>query len=755
MNHKLKGKVILINKTDNQIRVVCVDEQGSIYNLEIEYLDFARKLDCIYNATVISIVPSLQAAFVDFGSGRNGFLPLKQIASEYYPAGVKIGANISEVLREKQKVLVQVEKEETGNKGAALTTMISLAGSYLVLMPNNPRASGISRQIDGEERRNIREIRESLNIPEGMGIIIRTAGIGKTREELQWDLDVLVNLWHSIKQASDTNPAPCLIHQESDAAIRTIKDHLQADIQEILVDDVETYNKVKDYITKARPTFVDKIKFYENKKVSLFSYYQVESQIELAHQRTVRLPSGGVIVIDRTEALTGVIDVNSAQATAGSSIEETAFKTNLEAAQEIARQLRLRDLGGLFVIDFIDMEEAHHRAQVEERLRDALKSDRARTQIGNLSSFGLLEMSRQRLRPELSEAAQITCPRCHGQGAIRSVASLSASILHLIEENVIRTAAGEIQVQAPIDVATYLLNEKRAVIEQIQQANNVTIVIIPNQYMEIPDYEVKAIAMTSKTKALSYTIPAAPSKAYNKQDEKTAETRAEPVVKGVEMPTAPGGEQPSINMITKLLNWLAKLFAGTKATTNEAPIKSADDFATRKYRGKKDYASTRQRPSKQRDGRGDGSRGRDGARSGSDARERDRDNYRRSGGGSSSRREGKFNPRKKDERAIYKTPTTLPPIKHEVSSGEQQIMFHSNPIVEHQTATKVESAPKSIEHEKPTTWTASENLPVPVATPAATPAPTAGEKVSNVLPPIKNILDEQDDNMVQVETEKK
>ena len=521
---QLSGKRILINKTARQIRVACIAD-GKLYDLEVEHIGYEQKIDSIYNGEVVSVAPSLQAAFVNFGQQRNGFLPLKQITAEYYPDGKKTDANITEVLKEGQKVLVQVEKEESGNKGAALSACISLAGSYLVLIPNNPKASGISRRIEGQDREQLRHIRDSLHVPDSMGVIIRTAGINKSIDELQWDLDVLVQLWHSIKQASDKNKAPCLIHQESNIIMRAIRDHLRADIEEIIVDDNDEFRILKSYIEKARPNFIDRIKFYKNTTPPLFSYFNVESQIESAYKRTVKLPSGGVVVIDRTEALTA-IDINSAQATRGSSIEETAFFTNLEAAREIAFQLRIRDLGGLFVIDFIDMVEQEHRRKVEECLRDAIKTDRARTQIGSISSFGLLEMSRQRLCLELSEAIQIICPRCYGQGTIRNVRSLAASIINVIEENAFKRQAQEIQVQLPVSVATFILNEKRSVIEDIQTQSKVDIVVIPNEYFETPHYEINIIKnkkgeseknLDEKSEQYSYELVGIPPVTYKKE----------------------------------------------------------------------------------------------------------------------------------------------------------------------------------------------------------------------------------------------
>ena len=530
-------KRILISRTHEQLRVVCVDGQ-KLDDLEIEHADQEHKVARICNGEIVSIQPSLAAAFVDFGSKRNGFLPLKEIAPEYFSDATKKKhghPNIKDVLFEGQKVLVQVNKEERGSKGAALSTYISLAGCYLVLMPNNPKAGGISRRIEGEEREELRKVLNQLKIPKDMGVIIRTGGIGKSLEELQWDLDVLVNLWEAINTASKAHGAPYLIHQESDMAIRAVRDHLRPDVAEILIDDKETYEKVHAYIERIRPAFIDRVKFYD-KPVSLFSSYQIEKQIELAFKRSVRLPSGGEIVIDRTEALIS-IDVNSAQATKGEHIEDTALNTNLEASVEIAKQLRIRDLGGLFVIDFIDMDFPENNRKVENCMRDALKYDRARTQTGYISRFGLLEMSRQRLRPSLNEANQITCPRCHGQGTIRNIKSLALSIIHLIEEKASKEKCNQVHAQVPINVATYLVNEHRQSIDKIEKMHSVNIIVIPNPYMEPPQYEIECPTSRGKTgtgqKTLSYELAKPPAISYETEPTKQQIKRQEPAVKDV------------------------------------------------------------------------------------------------------------------------------------------------------------------------------------------------------------------------------
>ncbi|WP_080260666.1 ribonuclease E, partial [Vibrio parahaemolyticus] len=437
-------KRMLINATQKEeLRVALVDGQR-LFDLDIESPGHESKKANIYKGRITRIEPSLEAAFVDYGAERHGFLPLKEIAREYFPEGYTYQGrpSIKEVLTEGQEVIVQVEKEERGSKGAALTTFISLAGSYLVLMPNNPRAGGISRRIEGDERTQLKAALSTLELPQGMGLIVRTAGVGKSAEELEWDLNVLLNHWSAIKGAADSNPAPFLIHQESNVIVRAIRDYLRRDIGEILIDSNTIYERAKEHIQLVRPDFINRVKKYEG-EVPLFSHYQIESQIESAFQREVRLPSGGSIVIDPTEALTS-IDINSARATKGGDIEETALNTNLEAADEIARQLRLRDLGGLVVIDFIDMTPVRHQREVENRLREAVRLDRARVQIGRISRFGLLEMSRQRLSPSLAEASHHICPRCRGTGVVRDNESLALSVLRLIEEEALKDNTAQV-----------------------------------------------------------------------------------------------------------------------------------------------------------------------------------------------------------------------------------------------------------------------------------------------------------------------
>jgi len=483
-------KRMLINATHaEELRVALVDGQ-QLYDLDIEHRTREQKKANIYKGRITRVEPSLEAAFVDYGAERHGFLPLKEISREYFsknPRDIQGRINIKEVIREGLEVVVQVDKEERGNKGAALTTFISLAGRYLVLMPNNPRAGGISRRIEGEERIQLKEALNAVTVPDGMGIIVRTAGLGRNSEELQWDLDYLIQLWEAIRKASNERPSPFLIYQESNVIIRAIRDYLRQDIGEVLIDNESVYEEAKEFITQVIPHYKDKLLLYSD-DIPLFNRYQIESQIETAFQREVKLPSGGAIVIDHTEALVS-IDINSARATKGSDIEETALNTNLEAANEIARQLRLRDIGGLLVIDFIDMSPSRNQKAVENRMKDMLASDRARVQIGRISRFGLMELSRQRLRPSLGETSGVVCPRCSGQGTIRDVESLGLSIVRLIEEEALKDRTGRIQAQLPVTVATYLLNEKREIVFEIEKRLGIQILLVPNPNLETPHYE--------------------------------------------------------------------------------------------------------------------------------------------------------------------------------------------------------------------------------------------------------------------------
>ncbi len=483
-------KKMLINATEREeVRVALVDGQR-LYDLDIENRARLQTKANIYKAKVTRVEPSLEAACVDFGAERHGFLPLKEIAHQYYRSSSPDDGKmrIKDAIKEGTEVIVQVDKEERGTKGAALTTYISLPGRYMVLMPNNPRAGGISRRIEGDDRSELRDALAQLEIPDGMGVIIRTAGVGRTAEELQWDLDYLLKLWDAISDAANESAPPTLLYQESDVIIRAIRDYLKDDIDQVLIDEPHAHRQALDFVSMVMPKYQNRIKAY-NDALPLFNRFQVEGQIETAFQREVRLPSGGSIVIDPTEALVS-IDINSARATKGSDIEATALQTNLEAADEISRQLRLRDMGGLVVIDFIDMNASKNQRAVENRMRDALEIDRARIQLGRISRFGLLEMSRQRLRPSLGETSGMVCPRCTGQGSIRDTKSLALAILRLIQEEASKERTGEVRVIVPVDVSAFLLNEKRAAVGEIEQASKVRVVVIPNPNMQTPHFEV-------------------------------------------------------------------------------------------------------------------------------------------------------------------------------------------------------------------------------------------------------------------------
>ncbi|USD64418.1 ribonuclease E [Vibrio sp. SCSIO 43136] len=538
-------KRMLINATQKEeLRVALVDGQR-LFDLDIESPGHESKKANIYKGRITRIEPSLEAAFVDYGAERHGFLPLKEIAKDYFPEGYTYQGrpSIKEVLKEGQEVIIQVEKEERGNKGAALTTFISLAGSYLVLMPNNPRAGGISRRIEGDERTQLKAALSTLELPQGMGLIVRTAGVGKSAEELEWDLNVLLNHWSAIKEASDSNPAPFLIHQESNVIVRAIRDYLRRDIGEILIDSNTIFDRAKQHIQLVRPDFINRVKKYDG-EVPLFSHYQIESQIESAFQREVRLPSGGSIVIDPTEALTS-IDINSARATKGGDIEETALNTNLEAADEIARQLRLRDLGGLVVIDFIDMTPVRHQREVENRLREAVRMDRARVQIGRISRFGLLEMSRQRLSPSLAEASHHICPRCSGTGVVRDNESLALSVLRLIEEEALKDNTSQVLAVVPVSIASYLLNEKRRSINHIEKAQGVKLTIVPNSDMETPHFEVIRVRDGEEQDLLSYLLPKKLDAMKEAEAKEVPETDIKP--KKLEEPALQGFAAPAQN----------------------------------------------------------------------------------------------------------------------------------------------------------------------------------------------------------------
>ncbi|WGE90718.1 ribonuclease E [Actinobacillus genomosp. 1] len=600
-------KRMLINATQKEeLRVALVDGQR-LFDLDIESPGHEQKKSNIYKGKITRVEPSLEAAFVDYGAERHGFLPLKEISREYFPADYVFNGrpNIKDIIKEGQEVIVQVSKEERGNKGAALTTFISLAGSYLVLMPNNPRAGGISRRIEGDERLELKEALDCLDVPEDVGLIVRTAGVGKSPEELQWDLKVLLHHWDAIKKAAESRPAPFLIHQESDVIVRAIRDYLRRDIGEILIDNKKIFEKAKNHIRLVRPDFINRVRLYEG-EVPLFSHYQIESQIESAFQREVRLPSGGSIVIDVTEALTA-IDINSSRSTRGGDIEETALNTNLEAADEIARQLRLRDLGGLIVIDFIDMTPVRHQREVENRIREATRQDRARIQFGRISRFGLLEMSRQRLSPSLSEASSHVCPRCQGTGKVRDNESIALSILRLLEEEAIKENTAQVHTIVPVQIASYLLNEKRKAISSIEKRHDVQVVVVPNESMETPHFSVYRLRESEVLPTLSYDL----AKHYEVREEDNQSfnhaspvadealvTRNEPVItvesvlQSTELNLQPAPtpvEQVKPSLLSRLVAKVKSFFA---------PEEKVEEKPKPKARNQRDRRNRRERPNR-------------------------------------------------------------------------------------------------------------------------------------------------------------
>jgi len=618
-------KRMLVNATqEEELRVALVDGQR-IYDLDVEVPSKEQKKSNVYKGRITRVEPSLEACFVDYGAERHGFLPLKEVSKEYFKAQPASGnrLNIRELLDEGQELLVQVEKEERGNKGAALTTFISLAGRFLVLMPNNARAGGVSRRIEGEDREQLREALDQVQIPDGMGAIVRTAGVGRSAEELQWDLDNLKEVWTAISQASEGRAAPFLIYQESKAIIRALRDYLADDIGEILVDNQEIFNEAQQYMQRFMPASLRKLKFYED-AVPLFTRFQIENQIESAHSHKVNLPSGGSIVIDPTEALVS-IDINSARATRGTDIETTALNTNLEAADEIARQLRLRDLGGLIVIDFIDMESQKNQRAVEDRIREAVRQDRARIQFGRISRFGLLELSRQRLRPSIGEAANITCPRCNGMGAIRGVESLALALLRLIGEEARKDRTVKVIAQLPVEVATYLMNEKREWLNNIEAKSSAQIVLVPNKYIDTPAYDIRRVrddeAQLPENSGVSHQIPVAPivtAQEIVARDKPEAPTPAVvtaslpsiPAPASIAIETQPAAPAPveQIGIFVRLWRFLFG-GAGKPVEPEKAP------------------AARSSRDSQRRD-RHDGRHGRDRDRRGREGRDRDRGSAR-------------------------------------------------------------------------------------------------------------------------------
>jgi ribonuclease E len=596
---------MLINATQpEELRVAIADGQ-ILLDLDIEVPSQEQKKANVYKGRITRVEPSLEACFVNFGSERHGFLPLKEIAPEcYHPSARKIEGKVSirEAVKEGQELIIQVEKEERGNKGAALTTYISLAGRYLVLMPTNPKAGGVSRRISGEDRADLREQLQQVIAPDNVGIIIRTAGVGREAEELQWDLDYLLQLWGSIEKAATENSAPFLIFQESNLFIRALRDHLRNDIGEILIDNERVFHDAREFVQSVMPHNARKLKHYTD-SVPLFSRYQIESQIESAFARTVHLPSGGSLVIDPTEAMLS-IDINSARATKGSDIEETAYMTNLEAADEIARQLRLRDLGGLIVIDFIDMMDRRHQRDVEERLRHALQIDKARVQTGRISRFGLLEMSRQRLRPSLGESSQEICPRCDGQGHIRSIESLALSILRLVEEESMKEYSGQVIVHAPTKVSNFLLNEKRKTLADIESRHTVPIFIVANEYMQRPKFEIHRVRKSEMTEEPSYLRIDQPTTELVASDQTQAAVAGAqaPAVSSV-TPARPAPARPKKAKPGLFGQFFSKLFSGTPEEP-PAPSQPASKRSTKKTQRRKPSPAHARKQSDNRSRRG-------------------------------------------------------------------------------------------------------------------------------------------------------
>lgn len=592
-------KRMLFNATQaEELRVAIVDGQN-LLDLDIETLGKEQRKGNIYKGIITRIEPSLEACFVDYGTDRHGFLPFKEVSRSYFRDYEGGRARIQDVLKEGMEVIVQVEKDERGNKGAALTTFISLAGRYLVLMPNNPRGGGVSRRIEGEERQELKAAMAQLDIPNGMSIIARTAGIGRSAEELEWDLNYLKQLWQAIEEAGKAHHDPYLLFMESSLLIRAIRDYFRPDIGEILVDNQEVYDQVAEFMSYVMPSNVGRLKLYQD-HTPLFSRFQIEHQIESAFSRSVSLPSGGAIVIDHTEALVS-IDVNSARATRGADIEDTAFKTNMEAAEEVARQMRLRDLGGLVVIDFIDMENPKHQRDVENVLRDALKKDRARVQMGKLSRFGLLELSRQRLKPALGESSHVACPRCAGTGVIRGIESTALHVLRIIQEEAMKDNTGEVRAQVPVDVATFLLNEKRAELFAMEERLDVNVVLIPNIHLENPHYEINRIRTddVEEDGESSYKRVAEPEEDESAKPfggEKAKAARPEPAVKGVRhtSPAPTAAPEKKTSWWDSFKAWLKRIFGGSE--TQAAPAAETSEKRSTANRSGSRANNRRQNP---------------------------------------------------------------------------------------------------------------------------------------------------------------
>ena len=570
-------KRMLINATQQEERRLAIVDGQKLLDFETEIEGREQRKGNIYKAVVTRVEPSLEACFVDYGEDRHGFLPFKEISKNYFREGVDArSARIQDAIKDGDQLLVQVEKEERGNKGAALTTFVSLAGRYLVLMPNNPRGGGVSRRIEGEDREELKENLDQLDYPKGMSLIARTAGIGRTAPELQWDLNYMLKLWDAIDGAAKAGKGAFLIYQESSLVIRAIRDYFTADVGEILIDTDDIYDQALQFMTHVMPDTANRVKRYRD-DAPLFSRFQIEHQIETAFSRTVTLPAGGAIVIDHTEALVSV-DVNSARATRGGDIEETATRTNLEAADEIARQMRLRDLGGLIVVDFIDMEESKNRREVEQRLRDALRQDRARVQFSSISKFGLLEMSRQRLRPALSEGSHITCPRCNGTGHIRDTESSALQILRMVQEEAMKENTAAVHVQVPVEVTSFLLNEKRTEITKIELKQRVTVLLVPNKHLDTPNYKLERLRHDDprlENLQASYSMIEEPDDEVGiTRREKAGKAKQEPVIKGI-LPDQPPAPLPEVRPAPVAA---APAASAARAPVAAAPVRSGQGF---------------------------------------------------------------------------------------------------------------------------------------------------------------------------------
>lgn len=700
---------MLINAThkDEELRIALATGQF-LYDLIIESTTREQKQSNVYKGKITRIEPSLEAAFVDYGENRHGFLPLKEIArscfkSSYVDHGRRPA--ISEVIEEGQELIVQVEKEERGNKGAALTTFVTLPGCYLVLMPNNPRAGGVSRRIEGDERDELHNVLGALQVPEGMGLIIRTAGGGRSQEELQWDLEILLRLWGVIQKSAAERPASFLIYQEGNAVIRALRDYLRKDIDEILIDHQGLYEEVVNHLKLIRPDFVSRVKMY-NDPTPLFTRFQIESQIESAFQRDVRLPSGGSVIIDHTEAMV-TIDINSAKSTKGGDIEETALMTNLEAANEIARQLRLRDIGGLIVIDFIDMTPIRNQREVEDRIRNALSMDRARVQVGRISRFGLLEMSRQRLRPSLGESSRVTCPRCTGQGTIRGIESLGLSVMRIIEEEALKENTAQVRAVLPTEITAYLLNEKRQAIIDIEKRQGVSLIIVPSAHLLTPQYEIERIRTSDMTekdeKLLSYKLAIKPETTHQTGTSSTTNRpHQEAAIKS--MPTEEAQTTPTIvqsyaaatasapkqgeqtGIIKKLMTFLFE--------KKETPAAPATSTSQQDRNARPEYRSS-QHPQRRRTGQGQHHRGRTNNRN-----RQQTGTYRQQEG-----RDGTSTIRQPRQQRPVQVPNREHPATEQASPIQQsapvQQLFAAAPAVEQQQTAVNSNIPRNDAYPRP------------------------------------------------------